>query len=184
MKSVKILYLSLLVVFLASCSSDDDNNLTTNNTITNKITVGDSDFEMKTAIVEPTLNNSVFLSLTNITQAQIEDSFNGITLNNVDDFSARINYSDLTSNVTYDLSEISSLEFIVDGDVINSEYENGFSLFYKSGANTDLEVSQGSIIVTNYSTDNLTLTFSFVRNDGAEISGSFNGALMILDDEE
>ncbi|MCX7550379.1 hypothetical protein [Xanthomarina sp. F2636L] len=185
MKSLKFLYLIVIVIvtFVVSCSSDDDNS-NTYNSITNKITVGDSDFEMNAAIVEPTLNNQVFLSLTNSTKAQIEASFDGTTLNNVDFFSARINHSDLTSNVTYDLSEISSLEFIVDGDVINSEYENGFSQFYKSGSNTNLEVSQGSITITNYSIDNLTLTFSFLRNDGIEISGSYNGALIILDNEE
>jgi len=184
MKTVKILYLSLLVIFFASCSSDDDNNSIENNAITNKITVGDSDFEMKTAIVEPTLNNSVFLSLTNKTQAEIEASYNGTTLNNVDYFTARIGHSDLTSNVTYNLSEISSLEFIVNGDVIDAEYENGFSQFYKSGFNSDLEVTSGSITVTNNSVDNLTLTFNFVRNDGTEISGNYNGAFMSLDDEE
>lgn len=184
MKTIKILYISLLVVFFASCSSDDNNNSIENNAKTNKITVGDSDFEMNTAIVEPTLNNSVFLSLTNSTQAQIEASYNGTTLNNVDYFTARIGHSDLTSNVTYDLSEISSLEFIVNGDVIDAEYENGFSQFYKSGSNSDLEVTSGSITVTNYSVDNLTLTFNFVRNDGTEISGNYNGAFMSLDDEE
>ncbi|MBP93552.1 MAG: hypothetical protein CMC55_05480 [Flavobacteriaceae bacterium] len=89
----------------------------------------------------------------------------------------------MTSNVTYDLSEISSLEFIVDGDVINSEYENGFSQFYTSGSNTNLEVFQGNITVTNYTLDNLALTFSFLRNDGIEISGSFNGTVVILDGE-
>ncbi|WP_054851245.1 hypothetical protein [Olleya sp. ITB9] len=184
MKTIKILYLSLLVVFFTACSSDDDDNSIENNTVTNKITVGDSEFEMKTAIVEPTLNNSVFLSLTNNTQAQIEASYNGTTLNNVDYFYARINHSDLTSNETYDLSEISSLEFIVNGDIIDAEYENGFIQFYKSGSNPDLEVTQGSITVTNYSTDNLTLTFNFVRNDGTEISGNYNGILLSLDDQE
>ena len=185
MKTLKILYLSLLVIVFASCSSDDDNNSNENNTtITNKITVGDSDFEMSTAIVEPTLNNSIFLSLTNKTQAEIEASYSGTTLNNVDYFTARINHSDLTSNVTYDLTEISNLEFIVDGDVINSEYENGFSQFYKSGSDENLEVTQGSITVTNSSTDNLTLSFTFLRHDGTEISGSYNGILLPLDDQE
>jgi len=180
----KVVILLCLALAVLNCSSDDDNNSIENNAKTNKITVGDSDFEMNTAIVEPTLNNSVFLSLTNSTQAQIEASYNGTTLNNVDYFTARIGHSDLTSNVTYDLSDISSLEFIVNGDVIDAEYENGFSQFYKSGSNSDLEVTTGSITVTNYSVDNLTLTFNFVRNDGTEISGNYNGAFMSLDDEE
>lgn len=183
MKVLEFLYLIVIVAFVVSCSSDDDNNSNTYNSIINKITVGDSGFEMNTAIVEPTLNNQVFLSLTSSNKAQIESSLDGTTLNNVDFFSARINHSDLTSNVTYDLSEISSLEFIVDGDVINSEYENGFSQFYTSGSNTNLEVFQGNITVTNYTLDNLALTFSFLRNDGIEISGSFNGTVVILDGE-
>ncbi|OIQ22300.1 hypothetical protein [Lacinutrix sp. MedPE-SW] len=180
----KVVILLCLALAVLNCSSDDDNNSIVDNAVTNKITVGDSDFEMNTAIVEPTLNNSVFLSLTNKTQAQIEASYSGTTLNNVDYFTARINHSDLTSNVTYDLTEISNLEFIVDGDVINSEYENGFSQFYKSGSDENLEVTQGSIMVTNYSVDNLTLSFTFLRHDGTQISGSYNGTFLPLDDLE
>ncbi|MCI2228606.1 hypothetical protein MC378_05460 [Polaribacter sp. MSW13] len=174
MKRIKLLTFVFLTILTISCSSDDDSS--SNNE--NNITLGTSVYEMNTAIVEPTLNNSVFLSLTNSTEAQIEASFEGTTLNNVDYFTARISYPDLTSNVTYDLSDLSNLEFIVNGDVIDAEYENGFSQFYKSGSDPDLEVTQGSITVTNYSTDNLTLTLNFTRNDGTEISGTYEGSFI------
>ncbi|MBP93551.1 MAG: hypothetical protein CMC55_05475 [Flavobacteriaceae bacterium] len=63
MKVLEFLYLIVIVAFVVSCSSDDDNNSNTYNSIINKITVGDSGFEMNTAIVEPTLNNQVFFKL-------------------------------------------------------------------------------------------------------------------------
>ncbi|MBU2940417.1 hypothetical protein KO494_12795 [Lacinutrix sp. C3R15] len=177
MKNLKYFVVAVVTILSVSCSSDDDNSGSSNE---NNITVETLVYEMKTAIVEPTLNNSVFLSLTSSTEAEIEASLNGTTLNNVGYFTARISYSDLTLGETYDLDAISSLEFIVDGDVINSEFENGISQFYKSGSNPDLEVVAGNITITNYTEDFIGLTLNFTRNDGVEISGTYEGHFINL----
>lgn len=175
MKNLKKITFVFLTILLTSCSSDDDSNTSESNFIK----VGESSFEMKAALVEPSFN-SVFLSLTNKTEAEINASVSGTTLNNVDYFTARINHFDLTPGETYDLDDISNLEFIVNGDVINSEFENGFSQFYKSGTNPDLEVTAGSITVYDYSVDFIDLSFSFTRNDGTEISGLYIGSFLYI----
>ncbi|WP_262732967.1 hypothetical protein [Gaetbulibacter sp. NE] len=177
MKHLKTVTFVFLTILLTSCSSDDDSN----SSETNFIHVGDASFEMKTAVVQPSLS-SVYLGLTNSTEAEINASFSGATLNNVDYFSARINEFDLTPGETYDLDDIYSLEFIVNGDVINSEFENGFSQFYKSGSNADLEVTSGHITVIDYSVDNITLSLEFERADGVLVSGTYNGSFIYLDD--
>ncbi|TBV25936.1 hypothetical protein DMZ43_08480 [Meridianimaribacter sp. CL38] len=177
MKYLKTIILVMFTIVLTSCSSDDDSNTSESNFIK----VGESSFEMKAALVEPSFN-SVFLSLTNKTEAEINASFSGTTLNNVDYFTARINHFDLTPGETYDLDDISNLEFIVNGDVINSEFENGFSQFYKSGSNADLEVTSGHVTVIDYSVDNITLSLEFERADGVLVSGTYNGSFIYLDD--
>ncbi|TDY11305.1 hypothetical protein A8975_1942 [Meridianimaribacter flavus] len=177
MKYLKTIILVMFTIVLTSCSSDDDSNTSESNFIK----VGESSFEMKAALVEPSFN-SVFLSLTNKTEAEINASFSGTTLNNVDYFTARINHFDLTPGETYDLDDIYSLEFIVNGDVFNSEFENGFSQFYKSGSNADLEVTSGHITVIDYSVDNITLSLEFERADGVLVSGTYNGSFIYLDD--
>ncbi|WP_425075312.1 hypothetical protein [Psychroserpens sp. S379A] len=175
MKHLKHFTIVLLAIIVSSCASDDSSNASENNFIS----VGESSYEMRAAIIEPTLN-SVFLSLTNSTEAETTASFEGTTLNNVDYFSARINHFDLSSGETYNLSDISSLEFVVNGDVINSEFENGFSQFYKSGTNADLEVTSGSITIIDYTVDSISLSFSFTRGDGTEITGTYEGGFLYI----
>jgi len=181
MKKLKYFAFAVLVILSASCSSDDDNSGSNNE---NNITVGESVYEMKTAIVEPSIGNTVYLSLTNSTEAEVTASLNGTMLNNVDLFFARINTPDLTPNGTYNLSEISSLEFVVNGNFINAEFENGFSQFYKSGSNADLEVTSGSITVADYDVDAISLSFSFTRADGEEITGTYEGAYLYLSSDD
>lgn len=176
MKHLKFYTIVLFAMLLTACSSDDDNS----DAYENHITVGDSVFEMHTAIVEPSLN-SVFLSLTNSTEAEIVAASDGATLSNVDVFTARISYLDLTPGVTYELSEISSLEFIVNGSIVGGEFENGISQFYKSGSNVDLEVTQGHITITEYDVDVIRLSFTFTRADGVAISGDYEGSFIYVD---
>jgi len=183
MKHIKRFAFVFLVILSVSCSSDDDNSGSQNE---NNITVGASVYEMKTAIVEPaSIGQYVYLSVSNKTEAEITAAINGTTINNVDLFTARINALDLTPNRTYNLSEISSLEFIVDGDFIGADFENGVSQFYLGDGTSDLRVVDGSITVTDYAVEAISLSFSFTRADGKDITGSFEGAFLYLtsDDE-
>ncbi|GAA4244142.1 hypothetical protein [Winogradskyella damuponensis] len=183
MKHIKRFTFAILVILSVSCSSDDDNSGSQNE---NNITVGASVYEMKTAIVEPaSIGHYVYLSVSNKTEAEITAAINGTTINNVDLFTARINALDLTPNRTYNLSEISSLEFIVDGDFIGADFENGVSQFYLGDGTSDLRVVDGSITVTDYAVEAISLSFSFTRADGKDITGSFEGAFLYLtsDDE-
>ncbi len=185
MKNIKhLVLLTMLAILAVSCSSDDDHSGSTYSE--NNITVGTSVYEMKTAIVEPaSIGHYVYLSVSNKTEAEIIAAINGTTINNVDLFSARINALDLTPNRTYNLSEISSLEFVVDGDFIGADFENGVSQFYLGDGTSDLRIIDGSITVIDYAVEAISLSFSFTRADGKDITGSFEGAFLYLtsDDE-
>ncbi len=178
MKSLKYFAIALFALVMTACTSDDSSDA---NSYENNITIEASTYPMNSALVETSFN-SVFLNLTNITEGQIEDSFTGVTINNVDLFSIQINDFDFTPNKTYEFSEISSLEFIVNGSIVNGEYEEGFFQFYKSGSNSNLEITDGSLTIIDYDVDNILLTFTFTRNDGTLISGQYKGSYIYLDD--
>lgn len=178
MKSLKYFAIALFALVMTACTSDDSSDA---NSYENNITIEASTYPMNSALVETSFN-SVFLNLTNFTEAQIEDSFTGATINNVDLFSIKINDFDFTPNKTYEFSEISSLEFIVNGSIVNGEYEEGFFQFYKSGSNSNLEITDGSLTIIDYDVDNILLTFTFTRNDGTLISGQYKGSYIYLDD--
>ncbi|MDN3492146.1 hypothetical protein [Winogradskyella bathintestinalis] len=175
MKHIKRFAFAILVILSVSCSSDDDSSSSQNE---NNITVGASVYEMKTAMVEPSIGNKIYLNITNKKEDEITAAINGTTLNNVDMFSARINALDLTPNITYNLSEISSLEFVVDGEFIGADFENGLSQFYLGDGTSDLRVVDGSITVLDYAMETISLSFSFTRADGEEITGIYKGAYL------
>ncbi|MFD1015357.1 hypothetical protein [Winogradskyella rapida] len=178
MKHIKRFAFAILVILSVSCSSDDDNSGSQNE---NHITVGASVYEMKTAIVEPaSIGHYVYLSVSNKTEAEITAAINGTAINNVDLFSARINALDLTPNRTYNLSEISSLEFVVDGDFIGADFENGVSQFYLGDGTSDLRIVDGSITVIDYAVEAINLTFTFTRADGVVISGDYKGSFIYI----
>lgn len=176
MKHLKFYAVLLFAMLLTACSSDGDSS----DAYENHITVGETVFEMHTLIVEPSVN-SVFLSLTNSTEPNMVAISDGTSLSNLDLFTARINYLDLTPGVTYGLSEISSLEFMTNGSIIYGEFENGISQFYKSGSNADIEVIQGSITISEYDVDVISLSFMFTRADGVVISGDYESSFIYVD---
>ncbi|GGW61848.1 MULTISPECIES: hypothetical protein [Flavobacteriaceae] len=180
MKSLKYFAIALFALVMTACTSDDSSDA---NSYENNITIEASTYPMNSALVETSFN-SVFLSLTNITEGQIEDSFTGATINNVDLFSLQINDSDFTPNRTYDFSEITSLEFIVNGSIVNGEYEEGFFQFYKSGSNSNLEITDGSLTIIDYDVDNILLTFTFTRADGEAITGAYEGAFIYINNTD
>lgn len=180
MKSLKYFAIALFALVMTACASDDSSN---SNSYENNITIEASTYPMNSALVETSFN-SVFLNLTNITEAQIEDSFSGVTINNVDLFSIQINDFDLTPNRTYDLSEISSLEFIVNGSIVGGEYEDVFFQFYKSGSNSNLEITEGSLTIIDYDVEGIQLAFTFTRADGEEISGAYEGAFIYINNTD
>ncbi|MUU77446.1 hypothetical protein [Winogradskyella endarachnes] len=176
MKLLKYCTIVLYALVITACASDDSSNSYENN-----ITVEASTYPMNSAVVETSFN-SVYLNLTNISEIQIEDSFLGTTITNVDLFTAQINDSDFTPNSTYEFHEISSLEFVVNGSIINGEYEDGFVQFYKSGNNSDLEITEGSITIIDYDVDGIQLSFSFTRADGLEITGVYDGSYIYINE--
>ncbi|NRD20358.1 hypothetical protein HNV08_09895 [Winogradskyella eckloniae] len=176
MKLLKYGAIVLYALVMTACASDDSNNSYENN-----ITIEASAYEMNAAVVETSFN-SVYLNLTNITEAQIEDSFSGTTINNVDLFTAQINDSDFTPNSTYDFDEILSLEFVVNGSIIDGENEDGFVQCYKNGNNTGLEITEGSLTIIDYDVDGIQLSFAFTRADGIEITGVYDGSYIYINE--
>ena len=179
MKTLKYFVFVFLVLLNVSCSSDEDSSVSDN---TNTITIGQSVYNLKSAIISNSING-VYISLVNKTESQIDSSFNGTTLQQFNSFSANIPSIALTET-TYDLSDISYLDFVVDGDLIYGELENETTLFYKNGDNPDLEVISGSITLTNYTVDNIELTFEFERADGIQISGTYKGGFVFIENSD
>ena len=63
-------------------------------------------------------------------------------------------------------------------------FTSGFSQFYKSGSNADLEVTSGSITVVDYTVDSINFSFSFTRADGTEIIGTYEGSFLYITSED
>ncbi|WP_225035728.1 hypothetical protein [Winogradskyella sp. SM1960] len=174
----KLKHLTLLTVFTiltVSCSSDDDNSGFNND---KSITVGESAYEMKSALVEHA-PNSVFLSLTNKAGSELEAGLNGTTLNDLDFFSVTITSAFLTET-TYDLSDMAYLNFSTEGDLIGAELENETTQFYLGDGTSDLRIVDGSITITSYTEDFISLNFNFTRNDDTEITGTYEGNFMFI----
>lgn len=178
MKSFKYFAIALFALVMTACASDDSSD---SNSYENNIRIDTSEYEINSALVETSFN-SVYLNLTNIWEAQIENSFSGTTITNVDLFTAQINDSDFASNITYDMSEISSLEFVVNGSIIDGVYEDGFVQFYKSGNNSGLEITEGSLTIIDYDVDGIQLRFAFTRADGVEIIGVYDGSYIYINE--
>ncbi|GAA3792746.1 hypothetical protein GCM10022271_26340 [Corallibacter vietnamensis] len=178
MKVLKFLYLIVIVAFVVSCSSDDDTVIPFVTAPQNNVTVGESVFEMKSAIISSSIGNNTYIQLTNKTETELLANMNdGTNLYDVDFMVIRLNQDPL-GETTYTFSDMLDYDFMIDGDIIYGEYEDGITLLAENHSDTNLEAVSGSVTITYYAVDRIDLTFEFERNDGTIITGSYSGSFI------
>ncbi|WP_299123600.1 hypothetical protein [uncultured Winogradskyella sp.] len=76
-------------------------------------------------------------------------------------------------NRTY--NEIEDYDISINGSIIDSEFNPGTILLSDDHSESDVYAQSGSITVTNFTEFNIVFAFTFTRNDGQVISGSYDG---------
>ncbi|WP_138434651.1 hypothetical protein [Winogradskyella algicola] len=162
----------MLSIALVSCSSDDTSSVpdeTNNEFIFNGTT-----YNLVSAIIvdENTANNDpseISISLFNKTSAEITGN------NDLSDISyVYFDFEDTTiQNTTY--SQIEDYDISIDGTITNSEFTPGTVLLDNNDPQSDVYAQSALVTVTNFTEFNIAFTFTFTRNDGQVISGSYDG---------
>lgn len=178
MKSNLSYLLAILVGFtLISCSSDDTN--ANPNDTPNEFTFNGNTYDLISAIIvdENTANNDpseISISLFNKTSSEITGN------SDLSDISyVYFDFDDVTiQNTTY--TQIDDYDVSINGSIVNSEFSPGIILLADNDPQADVYAQSGSVTVTNFTEFNIAFTFTFTRNDGEVISGSYDGNYLNL----
>ena len=76
-------------------------------------------------------------------------------------------------NTTYTTFE--NYNISINGAIVNSEFNPGTILLSHDDPDSDVFAQSGSVTITNFTTYNIVFTFTFTRNDGEVITGSYDG---------
>ncbi|WP_299116092.1 hypothetical protein [uncultured Winogradskyella sp.] len=166
------LFALVLTVVLMACSSDDSSSIpdeATNEFIFNGVT-----YNLVSAIItdENTSNDDpsdISISLFNKTSSEITNN------ENLSDISyVYFDFEDVTiQNMTY--TQIEDYDVSVNGSIVDSEFNPGTILLSDNNPESDVYAQSASVTVTNFTEFNIVFTFTFTRNDGQVISGSYDG---------
>lgn len=170
--------LAILVGFaLLSCSSDDANANPSD--APNEFTFNGNTYDLVSAIIvdENTATNDpseISISLFNKTSSEITSN------SDLSDISyIYFDFDDVTiQNTTY--TQINDYDVSINGSIVNSEFSPGTILLADNDPQADVYAQSGSVTVTNYTEFNIAFTFTFTRNDGEVISGSYDGNYLNL----
>ncbi|WP_407557775.1 hypothetical protein [Winogradskyella sp. 4-2091] len=80
-------------------------------------------------------------------------------------------------NTTY--NSIDAFSVSINGSITGSEFNPGTQLLSDSDPDSDLYAQSGFVTITNYTAYNIVFNFSFTRNDGTIITGSYDGNYLI-----
>ena len=162
----------LLAITLVACTSDDTSSIP--NEDINEFIFDGVSYNLVTAVVndENTSTNDVSeigISLFNKTASEIAGNSDLTGINFV-----YFDFDDVTiQNTTY--NQIEDYDISINSSVINSEFIPGTVLLSDSDAEADVYAQSGSVTITNFTDFNIRFTFTFTRNDGQVISGSYDG---------
>ncbi|WP_299363334.1 hypothetical protein [Winogradskyella sp.] len=171
-KLPQVLVFLLAITFLA-CSSDDDTNSNTDEN-TNQFIFNGETYNLTTAVIndEDTSSDNVSeisISIFNKSAAELAGNSDLTDINFV-----YFDFDDVTiQNTTYD--EIDDYAVSTNSSIIDSEFNNGTVLLSDNDSESDVYAQSGSVTITNFTEFNIKLTFTFTRNDGQVISGSYDG---------
>lgn len=175
-KTTSFAVLFFSIALLSSCSSDDSSENNSNpNENQNQITFNGESYELKSAWIndENTTDNDPSDIGINLSNKTVSENNSGNDLSNITAV-----YFDFTDTelqeTTY--SNITDYEISVGGTRTNGTFMPGTILLSDSDSNSNIYASNSTVTINNLTTTTVDLTFSFTRNDGQTISGSYNGA--------
>lgn len=167
----RVLALMLSITFV-SCSSDDTSSIP--DEANNAFTFNGNTYNLMSAIIvdENTTNNDpsdISISLFNKTSTEITSNtdLSDISYVNFKIVDATI------QNTTY--NQIDNYDVSINSSITNSEFTAGTVLLSDADSQSDVYAQSGSVTVTNFTQFNIVFTFTFTRNDGQVISGSYDG---------
>lgn len=169
------------ITLLSSCSSDDsaENNSNPNEN-QNQITFNGESYELKSAFIndENTTDNNPSDIGINLSNKTISETNSGNDLSNITTI-----YFDFTDTelqeTTY--TDITDYEISVGGTLTSGSFTPGTILLSDNDSNSNIYASNSAVTINDLTTTTVDLTFSFTRNDGQTISGSYNGTYAIPD---
>jgi len=173
MKNLRISYLLLVSIIIFSCKKDDEDNNQSNN-IDNHFTYNGDSYELKSLFIidENTENNDpsdIGFQFSNKTNSEI---INGNDLTDITQV-----YFDFNGINVQETSYTNLLDFgiSIDGNISKGNFTEGTFLLSDNDPNSDIFASNTKLIVNSITDNTIDLNFTFNRNDGKIISGSYNG---------
>lgn len=165
-------WLLLFSLFLMGCSADQDNGIAPE--AENKFIFNGVTYDLISAIITDQNSSSnnpseIGISLFNKTSSEVTSN------TNLDDVSYV--YFDFEGeniqNITY--NQFNDYDISIDGSFVDDEFNPGTILLSDVDETSDTYAQSGSVTVTNFTQFNIAFTFTFTRNDGQVISGSYDG---------
>lgn len=172
-KTIKSIILLTGIVLTSSCSSDDNSD-DTENIQMNQVTFDGASYPLTTAWIsdENTTTNDpsdIGFNLFNKTTAEINDGDDLIDITTI--------YFDFTEvelqEKTY--TDILDYNISINGTRTSGDFTAGTVLLSDNDASSDIYASSSMVTINDLTATTIDLTFSFTRNDGQVISGSYNG---------
>jgi hypothetical protein len=173
LKPIKLLFLFILSIFISNCSSDDSSDNTPNQP-ENQVTFNGTSYSITTAWIndENTTTNDPSEIGVNLFNKTTEEINSGNDLTNIT--RVYFDFDDVTvQETTY--TQITDYDFSINGSVTNGVFNNGTVLLSDEDPLSDFYASSGSVIINSISESTVNLEFTFTRNDGQVISGSYFG---------
>lgn len=174
-KTTSFAALFFSIALLSSCSSDDSSENNSNpNENQNQITFNGESYELKSAWIndENTTDNQPSDIGINLSNKTVSENSSDNDLSNITAI-----YFDFTDTelqeITY--TDITDYEISVGGTRSNGNFMPGTILLSDNDSNSNVYASNSTVTINNLTTTTVDLTFSFTRNDGQIISGSYNG---------
>lgn len=169
---IHYLFILLFSLIYVTCAPEENSGISMEDT--NEFTFDGQTYNLISAVVydENTTANepsAISVSLYNKTSSEIVGN------NNIEDVTyVYFNIEDVTiQNTTY--TQIDSYDVSIDGAFVDSTFNSGTVLLSDSDPESDVYAQSTSIDIINFTQYNINFTFTFTRNDGKVISGSYNG---------
>jgi len=173
MKSARTYAFTLLVTLtFFACSPEDNSSIPEEDT--NEFTFNGETYNLTSVIISDENTSSdepstIGISIFNKTSSEITGNSDLEALTFV--------YFDLNAvniqNTTY--SDINDYNISIDGTILDSEFSPGTVLLSDNDPDANVYAQSGTVTVTNFTEFNIVFSFTFTRNDGQVIFGSYDG---------
>lgn len=166
----------IFTVFFTACSPEVSNSNAPEDN--NKFIYNGVTYPLKSAIVTienggTTEPNTTSIRLFNKASSEIT---NNMDLDDLTFVNFEIASTDLQIS-TYD--EINRYDMSINGSISNSIFQPGTILLSDDDSESEVYAANASVTITNYTAYNILFTFSFTRNDGEIITGSYDGNYLL-----